>query len=355
LAICTFVQPVLRTHGINAWRFPVSSLPERPNLGHLRKQAKELLRQYRADDPAALAGFRQYLPAAKDKSATALKSVPLGLRDAQSCIARRYGFPSWPELKRYVEGLSLGDVQTSASIEAEKIVRQRYDRAQRAYEQARPRTAVPFESRNFDKYVGHYQLAHSPSKFTHIFREGDRFFEQLNTERRLGVRPVEFFPESETKFFTTRVAAQISFVTDAQGQVTGLVFHQNGFESPATRVDQSAVDAYETALEQRLKDNAAGPGTEAFLRRYIVGCEIGQPNYEDMSRALATAVRHIVPTVLAARHERVGAYKALAFKGVDRQGWDVYEATFTLGQVEYRIAPLTAEGNAISIGVRELP
>jgi hypothetical protein len=64
----------------------VSSLPERPNLGHLRKQAKELLRQYRADDPAALAAFRQYLPAAKDKSATALSSVPLGLRDAQSCI-----------------------------------------------------------------------------------------------------------------------------------------------------------------------------------------------------------------------------------------------------------------------------
>ena len=333
----------------------MSSLPERPNLGHLRKQAKELLRQYRANDPAALAAFRQYLPAAKDKSAAALNSVPLGLRDAQSCIARQYGFPSWPELKHYVEGLRLGDVETSTATEAEKMARGRYDRAQRAYEQARPRTAVPFESNNFDKYVGYYQLAHSPGKFTHIFRDGDRFFEQLNTEKRLGVRPVEFFPESETKFFTTRVAAQISFVTDAQGQVTELIFHQNGFESPATRVDQSVADAYETALDQRLKANVPGPGTEAFLRRYIVGCENGEPNYEDMSRALAAAVRRIVPTVLAARHERVGAFKALAFKGVDRRGWDVYEATFALGQVEYRIAPLTAAGKAISIGVRELP
>jgi hypothetical protein len=48
----------------------------------------------------------------------------------------------------------------------------------------------------------------------------------LNTEKRAAVAPVEFYPESETKFFATIVASQISFVTDAQGQVTGLVFHQ---------------------------------------------------------------------------------------------------------------------------------
>jgi hypothetical protein len=348
------VQPVLRTHGINAWRFPVSSLPERPNLGHLRKQAKELLRQHRADDPAALAALRQYLPAAKDKSATDLNSMPLGLRDAQSCIARQYGFPSWPELKHYVEGLRLGDVQTSTSTEAEKIARQRYDRAQRAYEQARPRTAVPFESKNFDKYVGYYQLAHSPTTFTHIFRDGDRFFEQLNIEKRFGVAPVEFFPESETKFFATRVASQISFVTAAQGHVAGLVFHQAGYERPATKVDESVVDRYETALAQRIQNNVPSPGTEAFLLHYIVGWEKGEPNYEEMSPFLARAVRRLHPFI-EKRTQRVGAYKTLAFKGVDRFGKDVYEATFTRGLVEYRIPPLNADGKAISIAPRELP
>ena len=144
----------------------MSSLPERPNLGHLRRQAKELLRQYRADDPAAVAAFRQYLPAAKDKSATDMSSTSLGLRDAQSCIARQYGFASWPELKHYVEGLRPGDVQTSTSTEADNIARQRYDRAQRAYEQARPRTAVPFEPENFDKYVGYRAPIHSRSRFS---------------------------------------------------------------------------------------------------------------------------------------------------------------------------------------------
>jgi hypothetical protein len=207
----------------------VSSLPERPNLVHLRKQAKDLLRQSRAHDPTALASFRQHLPAAKDKSDAQTSAVAVG------------------------------------SAEAEAVQR-RYEIAQRGYEQARPRKAVPFDPRNFDKYVGYYRLSHAPTVFTHIFRDGERFFEQLNIEERAGVAPVEFHPESETKFFTNRVASQISFQTDAQGQVTGLVFHQGGYERPAIRVDKSVVDTYEAALAQRIRDNIASPGTEATAR-----------------------------------------------------------------------------------------
>jgi ankyrin repeat protein len=56
------------------------SLPERPNLQHLRNQAKDLLR---AGNAASLA-------------------------DAQFQTARRYGFASWPKLKEHVE--SLGEI-----------------------------------------------------------------------------------------------------------------------------------------------------------------------------------------------------------------------------------------------------
>jgi hypothetical protein len=351
LTIGTFVQPELRTYGVNAWRFCVNSLPERSNLDHLRKQAKDLLRQYRARDPAALAAVRQHLPAAKDKSDAELSTMLLQLRDAQSCIARQYGFPSWHELKHYVQLKS--DAQTPTSTEAE-IAQRRYEIAQRAYEHARPRTAVPFDPKSFDKYVGYYQLSRRPDTFTHIFREGERFLEQLNTERRVGVTPVEFYPESETKFFATIVASQISFVTDAQGQVTGLVFHQGGHESAATRVDKSVVDTYEAALDQRIKENTASLGTEAFLCRYIVGCEKGQPNYDEMSPPLVRGVRRR-QSLIENRHQRVGVFKALCFRGVDRRGWDVYEATFTQGQVEYRIPPLTADGKAADIAPREVP
>ncbi|WP_439541199.1 ankyrin repeat domain-containing protein [Hyphomicrobium sp.] len=75
-------------------------LPARPNLGQLKKQAKDLLAQVRNGDTKAIARFRQFLPAA---AAGSLADNALRLRDAQSCIAREYGFPSWPDLKSFVE------------------------------------------------------------------------------------------------------------------------------------------------------------------------------------------------------------------------------------------------------------
>jgi ankyrin repeat protein len=81
----------------------MSSLPARPHPDHLRKQAKDLLRQVRSGDPAAFELIRRHLPAAKDKSVAELSAMPLLLRDAQSCVARQYGFPSWQDLKDYVD------------------------------------------------------------------------------------------------------------------------------------------------------------------------------------------------------------------------------------------------------------
>jgi hypothetical protein len=77
--------------------------PDRLNLDHLKKQAKELIRLYRGRDAAAMARFRAALPAAAGHSDEDILSVQLRLHDAQSCIAREHGFASWPDLKRYVE------------------------------------------------------------------------------------------------------------------------------------------------------------------------------------------------------------------------------------------------------------
>ncbi len=78
-------------------------LPERPNIDHLKKQSRELLRLYEAGDPAALARFRNSLPAAEGKDDAAIAALGLKLHDAQSCIAREYGLPSWRNLKNYVD------------------------------------------------------------------------------------------------------------------------------------------------------------------------------------------------------------------------------------------------------------
>ena len=58
------------------------SLPPRPNLDHLKKQAKDRLRALQATSPDAQ------------------------LADAQHALARDYGFDSWPKLKAHVEALA---------------------------------------------------------------------------------------------------------------------------------------------------------------------------------------------------------------------------------------------------------
>jgi len=73
------------------------TLPDRPNLEHLKKQAKSLLHAARAKEPAALQRF-QILPR---------PPADLALHDAQSVIAREHGFKSWNELREHVEERTL--------------------------------------------------------------------------------------------------------------------------------------------------------------------------------------------------------------------------------------------------------
>lgn len=68
-------------------------LPPRPDLGHLKKQAKTLLAEARAGDAAALARLQPLgLPAGAD----------LRLHHAQWCLAREHGFASWPQFQAFV-------------------------------------------------------------------------------------------------------------------------------------------------------------------------------------------------------------------------------------------------------------
>jgi uncharacterized protein (TIGR03067 family) len=81
------------------------NLPPRPNLDHLRRQAKALLSAMQAGDPAAAAVIRDHLPAAKGMTAEQVCRAGFRLADAQSAVARKTGFASWPQLARHVEQL----------------------------------------------------------------------------------------------------------------------------------------------------------------------------------------------------------------------------------------------------------
>ena len=79
-------------------------LPVRPNLDQLKQQAKDLLRNIRSGDPAAVEEFKKY------HSKYAAPDVRAGRRsggqdvraprlaDAQLVLARSYGVASWPRL-----------------------------------------------------------------------------------------------------------------------------------------------------------------------------------------------------------------------------------------------------------------
>ncbi|AUT62382.1 ankyrin repeat domain-containing protein [Paraburkholderia terrae] len=85
----------------------MNTLPSRANLDHLKKQAKELLRLYRDGDATATSRFIDNLPAAAHQTPDDVNALGLRLHDAQSCIAREYGFASWAELRLYVESLAV--------------------------------------------------------------------------------------------------------------------------------------------------------------------------------------------------------------------------------------------------------
>ena len=75
-----------------------SSLPVRPSLEQLKKQAKDLIRAYRAGDPTALNSLRTHKPNISEPNG----HHPATLADAQFRLAREHGFESWPKLKRHI-------------------------------------------------------------------------------------------------------------------------------------------------------------------------------------------------------------------------------------------------------------
>ena len=78
---------------------PTRVLSDKPSLAQLRKQAKELLKAYRARDAVAVAEVERF-ERQPDPAAFALA-------DAQRVLARAYGFSSWTSLKEHVEGINV--------------------------------------------------------------------------------------------------------------------------------------------------------------------------------------------------------------------------------------------------------
>src|SRR5215510_8806557 len=88
-------------------------LPARPNLEHLKNQARTLLRESLASDPSATARL----------AAVGVTSSSPKIADALHVIAREYGFDTWPALKLHIEDTSEDPVEAlTAAIKADNAV-----------------------------------------------------------------------------------------------------------------------------------------------------------------------------------------------------------------------------------------
>src|SRR5580692_11642995 len=104
-----------------AYAAPTRRLPQHPNLEQLRKQAKDLLEQYRSGDSAAITEIQNF-ERNPDPSTFAL-------HDAQRVLARAYGYESWPKLKAFVDGANMARfgeaVKASNLVQAQSMLASR--------------------------------------------------------------------------------------------------------------------------------------------------------------------------------------------------------------------------------------
>lgn len=94
----------------------------------------------------------------------------------------------------------------------------------------RARTAIGLPASALPPFVGVYELAPG-LEFDITLRNGALFI-RSNT----GGAPSQLWPESNNDFFAKGVDAQVTFVRDARGTVSGLVLHQYGRNRPARKL-----------------------------------------------------------------------------------------------------------------------
>jgi beta-lactamase regulating signal transducer with metallopeptidase domain len=151
---------------------------------------------------------------------------------------------------------------------------------QRLAQAAKPHTAIAVDPKIFDNYAGVYRVADVVFTVTH---EADYLFVQAGGQPKLRV-----FPETDHDFFYKEINAQLSFVTGADGKATELIFHQDGRDSPAKRIDAAETREAEAALAKRIADNAR-PRTAVAIDPKLLDAYIGR--YEASPSNIFTVTR----------------------------------------------------------------
>ena len=98
-----------------------------------------------------------------------------------------------------------------------------------AYETPKERKIISLDQKVMEKYVGEYQIG--TNIMVAITLESGKLMGQLGGQGKFSL-----LPESETEFYSKDVNAQIVFIEDAAGLVTGFTLKQGGGNTPAKKV-----------------------------------------------------------------------------------------------------------------------
>lgn len=110
-------------------RLPTRKLSDRPDLDQLKRQAKELLRAFQAQDGDAVAEINGHYHGADPTT--------FALHDAHLVLARAYGFDSWPKLRAFVDGATvqrlIAAVRAADEDEVARLLRTRPELARMSH------------------------------------------------------------------------------------------------------------------------------------------------------------------------------------------------------------------------------
>ena len=98
------------------------------------------------------------------------------------------------------------------------------------YEIPRERKSITVDAKVLNQDVGQYRIASPPIDIV-VTRDNERLLAQIAGRLKLALAA-----ESETTFFSRDVTAQVTFLKDAAGQVTGLTLGMGGGDLPAQKV-----------------------------------------------------------------------------------------------------------------------
>ena len=119
------------------------------------------------------------------------------------------------------------------------------------------------DTRMLDGYVGFYQL--NDRTVMTITRNDQQLYAKLALQHPL---PIYARSHIEGNTVFSYKDAQISFITEADGQATSLILHKYGVDLPMKRIDAAAAQAITSIKAEQL------PGSERLKGRGLQGALI---------------------------------------------------------------------------------